>query len=69
MKVSMFITCISDAVYPKVGEAMARLLARYGVQLEFPEVQTCCGQPAYNSGYWNEGTSSCAYDFAGLRRQ
>lgn len=54
MKVSMFITCISDAVYPKVGEAMARLLARYGVQLEFPEVQTCCGQPAYNSGYWNE---------------
>lgn len=33
---------------------MARLLARYGVQLEFPEVQTCCGQPAYNSGYWNE---------------
>ncbi|WP_440962014.1 (Fe-S)-binding protein [Paenibacillus nitricinens] len=54
MKVSMFITCISDAVYPKVGEAMARLLARYGVQLDFPEVQTCCGQPAYNSGYWNE---------------
>lgn len=51
MKVSMFITCISDAVYPKVGEAMARLLARYGVQLDFPEVQTCCGQPAYNSGY------------------
>ncbi|WP_248548011.1 (Fe-S)-binding protein [Paenibacillus odorifer] len=54
MKVSMFITCVSDAVFPKVGEAMARLLARYGVQLEFPEVQTCCGQPAYNSGYWNE---------------
>lgn len=54
MKVSMFITCVSDAVYPRVGEAMARLLARYGVQLDFPEVQTCCGQPAYNSGYWNE---------------
>lgn len=54
MKVSMFITCVSDAVYPKVGEAMARLLARYGVQLDFPDVQTCCGQPAYNSGYWNE---------------
>lgn len=50
----MFITCVSDAVYPRVGEAMARLLARYGVQLDFPEVQTCCGQPAYNSGYWNE---------------
>ncbi|URJ45680.1 (Fe-S)-binding protein [Paenibacillus polymyxa] len=54
MKVSLFITCLSDAIYPKVGEAMARLLARYGVQLDFPKVQTCCGQPSYNSGYWDE---------------
>lgn len=58
MKVSMFITCLSDAVYPRVGEAMARLLARYGVQLEFPQVQTCCGQPAYNSGYWDEARTA-----------
>ncbi|MHA7962589.1 (Fe-S)-binding protein [Paenibacillus sp. CAU 1782] len=54
MKVSMFITCMSDAMFPRVGEAMARLLAEYGVTLEFPSVQTCCGQPAYNSGYWKE---------------
>ncbi|MCP3794070.1 (Fe-S)-binding protein [Paenibacillus sp. CH40] len=54
MKVSLFITCLSDAIYPKVGEAMARLLTRYGVQLDFPKVQTCCGQPSYNSGYWDE---------------
>ncbi|MGW9531052.1 (Fe-S)-binding protein [Paenibacillus terrae] len=54
MKVSLFITCLSDAIYPKVGEAMARLLARYGVELNFPKVQTCCGQPSYNSGYWDE---------------
>jgi L-lactate dehydrogenase complex protein LldE len=54
MKVSLFITCLSDAVYPKVGETMARLLARYGVQLDFPKVQTCCGQPSYNIGYWDE---------------
>ncbi|WP_336076778.1 (Fe-S)-binding protein [Paenibacillus sp. 203] len=54
MKVSLFITCLSDTIYPKVGEAMARLLARYGVQLDFPKVQTCCGQPSYNSGYWDE---------------
>lgn len=33
---------------------MVRLLARYGVQLEFPTVQTCCGQPAFNSGYWDD---------------
>jgi L-lactate dehydrogenase complex protein LldE len=54
MKVSLFITCLSDAIYPQVGEAMVRLLARYGIQLEFPTVQTCCGQPSYNSGYWEE---------------
>lgn len=58
MKVSLFITCLSDAIYPQVGEAMTRLLARYGVLLEFPTVQTCCGQPAYNSGYWKEARSS-----------
>jgi L-lactate dehydrogenase complex protein LldE len=54
MKVSMFITCLSDALYPRVGEAMVRLLARYGVLVEFSTIQTCCGQPAFNSGYWPE---------------
>lgn len=58
MKVSLFITCLSDMIYPRVGEAMVRLLARYGVQLEFPKVQTCCGQPAFNSGYWDEARES-----------
>lgn len=54
MKVSLFITCLSDAIYPKVGEAMVRLLARHGIKLDFPQVQTCCGQPAFNSGYWDD---------------
>jgi len=58
MKLSLFITCISDAVYPRVGEAMVRLLAKYGVALEFPAIQTCCGQPAFNSGYWDEARAS-----------
>ncbi len=53
MKVSIFITCLSDAIYPRVGEAMARILSRYGIALQFPETQTCCGQPAFNSGYWD----------------
>ncbi|MFF2093597.1 (Fe-S)-binding protein [Paenibacillus sp. NPDC058174] len=60
MKVSLFITCLSDAIYPRVGEAMVRLLARYGVQLDFPNVQTCCGQPAFNSGYWKEARATAA---------
>jgi L-lactate dehydrogenase complex protein LldE len=58
MKVSVFITCLSDAIYPRVGEAMARLLARQGMKLHFPETQTCCGQPAFNSGYWEEAKAS-----------
>ncbi|MFD1955068.1 (Fe-S)-binding protein [Paenibacillus thailandensis] len=58
MKVSLFITCLSDAIYPSVGEAMVKLLARYGVELHFPTVQTCCGQPAFNSGYWDEARKS-----------
>ncbi|WNR45198.1 (Fe-S)-binding protein [Paenibacillus roseipurpureus] len=58
MKVSLFITCLSDAIYPKVGEAIARLLGQYGIMLELPKVQTCCGQPAYNSGYWDEARAT-----------
>ncbi|MDQ0058513.1 (Fe-S)-binding protein [Paenibacillus harenae] len=58
MKVSLFITCLSDAIYPRVGEAMVRLLAKYGISMQFPTVQTCCGQPAFNSGYWKEARES-----------
>ncbi|MGG1552176.1 (Fe-S)-binding protein [Paenibacillus ferrarius] len=58
MKVSLFITCLSDAIYPRVGEAMVRILAKYGVKLDFPTIQTCCGQPAYNSGYWDEARAT-----------
>lgn len=58
MKVSMFVTCLSDAVYPRVAEAMVRVLARQGVKLELPPTQTCCGQPAFNSGYWDAARAS-----------
>lgn len=58
MKVSLFITCLSDALYPRVGEAMVRILARYGIEVHFPEAQTCCGQPAFNSGYWDEARTT-----------
>ncbi|NMO97814.1 (Fe-S)-binding protein [Paenibacillus lemnae] len=58
MKISLFVTCLSDTLFPRVTESMVRLLARYGLQLEFPELQTCCGQPAYNSGYWDEARAS-----------
>ena len=50
-EVSLFVTCIVDQLFPDVGMAMARVLERAGCRLTFPPDQTCCGQPAFNSGY------------------
>jgi L-lactate dehydrogenase complex protein LldE len=50
-QVSLFVTCIVDQLFPKVGMAMAAVLERLGYRVDFPEDQTCCGQPAFNSGY------------------
>jgi L-lactate dehydrogenase complex protein LldE len=52
--VALFVPCYMDQFYPEVGEAMVRIFERHGVNIEFPEGQTCCGQPAFNSGYWEE---------------
>lgn len=49
--VLLFVTCIIDSLYPEVGESVVAVLERLGVRVEFPEAQTCCGQPAYNAGY------------------
>lgn len=43
-----------DQLFPKIGLAMAEVLERLGFALDFPEAQTCCGQPAFNSGYRDE---------------
>ncbi len=51
MKTYLFITCLVDTFFPQVGEDMARVLRKLGVEVEFPMEQTCCGQPAFNSGY------------------
>ena len=53
-RVSIFVTCIVDQVFPRVGMAMAEVLERAGCDVEFREAQTCCGQPAFNSGYRDE---------------
>src|SRR4051794_17190298 len=53
-QVSLFVTCMVDQLFPKVGMAMATVLERLGYRVDFPEAQTCCGQPAFNSGYRTE---------------
>jgi L-lactate dehydrogenase complex protein LldE len=53
-KVTLFIQCLVDAVWPHVGEAMACVLERLDLKLDCPTDQTCCGQPAFNSGFRRE---------------
>src|SRR2546423_9817250 len=49
-RVALFVTCLVDLYRPTVGFAAMRLLKQAGCQVEVPRAQTCCGQPAYNSG-------------------
>jgi len=60
-RVSLFVTCMVDQLFPKVGMAMARVIERLGYQVDFPENQTCCGQPAFNSGYRGEARIVARY--------
>jgi L-lactate dehydrogenase complex protein LldE len=53
-RVSLFVTCIVDQVFPQVGIAITQVLERLGYRVDFPKAQTCCGQPAFNSGYTEE---------------
>lgn len=50
-EVLFFGTCLIDLLDPKAGLAAMRLIERAGIRVRFPQAQTCCGQPAYNSGY------------------
>lgn len=54
MKASLFITCLVDQFFPEVGMSMTGVLRRLGVEIDFPSAQTCCGQPAFNSGFASE---------------
>ena len=54
MRVALFVTCLVDLVAPEVGVATARVLQRAGHEVTFPGGQTCCGQPAFNSGRRDE---------------
>lgn len=60
--VSLFVTCIVDMVYPDTGMSVVQILEHLGVSVEFPMEQTCCGQPAFNSGYRKE-TRTVAQQF------
>jgi L-lactate dehydrogenase complex protein LldE len=61
-KVSLFVPCFVDQLLPDVALDTVKVLRRIGCEVSFPEGQTCCGQPAFNSGYWEEARP-CAERF------
>jgi L-lactate dehydrogenase complex protein LldE len=54
MKVSLFVTCLVDQLWSSVGASSVEVLRRVGCEVEFDNRQTCCAQPAFNTGYRNE---------------
>ena len=53
-EVYFYATCLVDLFYPEAGMAGIELLQAAGLRVIFPQGQTCCGQPAFNCGYWEE---------------
>jgi L-lactate dehydrogenase complex protein LldE len=51
-KITLFVQCLVDGLYPEVGEAMLAIFNRLDIQVDCPLDQTCCGQPAFNAGHW-----------------
>lgn len=58
MKVSLFVTCLVDLFQGDAGKDTVEVLERLGCEIDFPEKQTCCGQPAFNSGYVTDAKES-----------
>jgi L-lactate dehydrogenase complex protein LldE len=54
MEVDIFIPCFIDQLFPETGFNMVKLLERLDIQVNYNTNQTCCGQMAFNSGYWDE---------------
>lgn len=50
-KVSLFVTCIVDMIYPQTGMSVVEILEYLGISVDFPMTQTCCGQPGFNAGH------------------
>jgi L-lactate dehydrogenase complex protein LldE len=68
MRITLFIPCFVDSLYPNVGMSMVKILEKLGHQVECPEEIACCGQPAFNSGYWEESRAVAEPVLARLRQ-
>src|SRR5260370_21758437 len=69
MKVSVFVTCIVDQMFAQVGVATVRVMRRLGADVAFNRDQTCCGEPAFNTGYREEARTVAARTLDLLERE
>ena len=60
MNVQLFIPCFVDQLYPQTAFNMVKVLERAGCSVEYNTNQTCCGQPAFNAGYWEDAKQVCS---------
>jgi L-lactate dehydrogenase complex protein LldE len=67
-RVQLFVTCLVDHFYPRVGEATVEILERLGLEVEVPSDQTCCGQPAFNGGFTDEAAAMARHTIDVLSR-
>ncbi len=68
MKVQLFIPCFVDQLYPQTAFNMVKVLEKACCEVQYNTNQTCCGQPAFNAGFWDESRAVCnkfMKDFAG----
>ena len=61
VKITLFAPCFVDGLYPDVGKGVVAVLERLGHEVVFPPAQTCCGQPAFNTGYWREARAMAGH--------
>ncbi|MGE5518436.1 MAG: (Fe-S)-binding protein [Candidatus Dadabacteria bacterium] len=59
MNVQLFIPCFVDQLFPETAFNTVRLLEKAGCSVTYNEKQTCCGQPAFNAGYWDDAKVVC----------
>lgn len=60
MKVQLFIPCFVDQLYPQTAFNMVKVLEKAGCEVYYNYNQTCCGQPAFNAGFWHEAKAVCS---------
>jgi L-lactate dehydrogenase complex protein LldE len=68
MRVSVFIPCYVDTFYPSVGISVVEVLERLGHTVDYPPGLTCCGQPAFNGGFWPEARAVASRVLAAYER-